>query len=64
MKPQSNTIFNVYLNLKSELIVIHIFDENYRPVDGIESDKKYGNDNFANRLHLQKNINWFYNGII
>ena len=52
-------IVNVYSKLKCQLIVVHIFDENNRPVDGVEGDKKYGNDNFARRLHLEKEKNWF-----
>ena len=47
-------IVNVYSKLKSELIVVDIFDENNRPVDGVESDKKNGNHNFAGRFHLEK----------
>ena len=47
-------IVNVYSKLKSELIVVDILDENNRPVDRVESDKKYGNDNFAGRFHLEK----------
>ena len=49
-----NMIVNVYSKLKSELIVVDIFDKNNRPVDGVETDKKDGNDNFAGRFHLEK----------
>merc|ERR1719222_1286825 len=44
-------IVNVYSKLKSELIVVDILDKNNRPVDGVESDKKNGNHNFAGRFH-------------
>ena len=37
-----------------ELIVINIFDKDYRPVDGVERDEKYGNENFASGLDLEK----------
>ena len=47
-------IVNVYSKLKSDLIVVDILDKNNRPVDGVESDKKDGNDNFARRFHLEK----------
>ena len=47
-------IVNVYSKLKSELIVVDILDENNRPVDGVESDKKNGNDNFAGGFNLEK----------
>ena len=50
----SNMIVNVYSKLKSELIVVDILDENNRPVDRVESDKKYGNDNFAGGFNLEK----------
>ena len=56
-------IVNVYSKLKSELIVVDIFDKNNRPVDGVESDKKNGNDNFAGRFNLEKGklvFNSFY----
>ena len=37
-----------------ELIVINIFDKDYRPVDGVERDEKYWNENFASGLDLEK----------
>ena len=47
-------IVNVYSKLKSELIVVDILDENNRPVDCVECDKKNGNDNFAGGFNLEK----------
>ena len=46
--------FSEIQQLKSDLIVINIFDENNWPVDGVESDKKNWNENLADGLHLKK----------
>ena len=42
------------LLLKSELVVVNIFDEHNRPVDGVESQEKYWNEDLSHGLHLNR----------